>query len=431
MFKRNKRMRRNFIGQLQMALNESDFDAKPMVLLIGQYSTGGKQVLFDIFWRERDPGLRIGPEPTTDCFNVVMYGEQEQVIPGNALAVDNKKQFRPLSKFGGEKQRVDRGYDFVGVLKWFSERVDRIILLFDANKLDISDEFQRSIQAVHGYEDKVRIVLNKADQVDQQELLRVYGALMWSISKVLSVPECPKVFVGSFWDQQLKHDHYRRLFEQELQSLFDDLQTLPRSLRKEMPKFCGKGRKKKDLLKRLPELLERVQREHMVSATDVPPPEKLVATVDEMLDKDIAELMTIVPADANEPLITGGAFNDVKDVNSPFGYKKILPNPVLAKIWRLADVDQDGALDSDEFALAMHLIHVKLDGFDLTDDLPEHLIPPSKKKYLETDVTAILRLLQTCTKSVVASLFNDLKSNKLKSSLFLIVQTHILIMEKS
>ena len=62
--------------------------------------------------------------------------------------------------------------------------------------------------------------------------------------------------------------------------------------------------------------------------------------------------------------------------------KSRLPNPVLAKVWRLADVDQDGMLDSDEFALAMHLINIKLDGFDLPDDLPGHLIPPSKKKHL-------------------------------------------------
>ncbi len=27
-------------------------------------------------------------------------------------------------------------------------------------------------------------------------------------------------------------------------------------------------------------------------------------------------------------------------------------------------------LDADEFALAMHLVHVKLDGYDLPDDLP-------------------------------------------------------------
>ena len=71
-------------------------------------------------------------------------------------------------------------------------------------------------------------MLNKADQVDHHELMRVYGALMWSIAKVINVPECPKVFVGSFWDQQLKHDLYRKLFERELQCLFDDLQDLPK-----------------------------------------------------------------------------------------------------------------------------------------------------------------------------------------------------------
>ena len=119
-------------------------------------------------------------------FIAVMHAEQDGVIPGNALVVDPKKQFRPLSKFGnaflnrfqcsntksdvlkgisivdtpgilsGEKQRTDRGYDFIGVLEWFAERVDRILLLFDAHKLDISDEFKRSIEALRGHDDKIR-----------------------------------------------------------------------------------------------------------------------------------------------------------------------------------------------------------------------------------------------------------------------------------
>lgn len=59
--------------------------------------------------------------------------------------------------------------------------------------------------------------------------------------------------------------------------------------------------------------------------------------------------------------------------------KSKLPNSVLGKIWKLSDVDKDGMLDSDEFALAMHLIRIKIDDNPLPDDLPDHLIPPSKR----------------------------------------------------
>ena len=59
--------------------------------------------------------------------------------------------------------------------------------------------------------------------------------------------------------------------------------------------------------------------------------------------------------------------------------KSKLPNSVLGKIWKLADVDKDGFLDADEFALANYLINLKLEGHELPTDLPKHLIPPSKK----------------------------------------------------
>ena len=59
-------------------LNDPDFEAKPMILLVGQYSTG--KTTFIRYLLEKDyPGIRIGPEPTTDSFTAVMYGEQEQV----------------------------------------------------------------------------------------------------------------------------------------------------------------------------------------------------------------------------------------------------------------------------------------------------------------------------------------------------------------
>ena len=61
--------------------------------------------------------------------------------------------------------------------------------------------------------------------------------------------------------------------------------------------------------------------------------------------------------------------------------KSKLPNNVLGKIWKLSDVDKDGMLDADEFALAMHLLNVKLDGHDLPTELPTHLVPPSKRGF--------------------------------------------------
>ena len=370
---------------------------------------------------------------------------------------------------------MDRGYNFTGILEWFAERVDRILLLFDAHKLDISDEFRRSIESLRGHDDKIRIILNKADMVDHQQLMRVYGALMWSLGKVLATPEVARVYIGSFWDQPLHFDANRKLFEAEEQDLFSDLQSLPRNaalrklndlikrarlskvhayiishLKKEMPSVFGKEGKKKELINKLPEIYEQIQREHSISPGDFPPIErmqevlehqdfskfnllkpKLLETVDKMLAEDIARLMAQIPLEDTTKSgadVEGGAFQSVTDPEvSPFGYgrgegvdagrgetewivaqerykfdeafeqldpingkvsgakakkemvKSKLPNSVLGKVWKLADIDKDGQLDKDEFALAMHLIQVKLDGHPMPDELPTHLIPPSKR----------------------------------------------------
>ena len=69
----------------------------------------------------------------------------------------------------------------------------------------------------------------QADMVDHQQLMRVYGALMWSLGKVLGTPEVSRVYIGSFWDQPLRYDMNRKLFEAEEQDLFADLQSLPRN----------------------------------------------------------------------------------------------------------------------------------------------------------------------------------------------------------
>ncbi|KAL9147298.1 hypothetical protein ABFS82_13G164700 [Erythranthe guttata] len=213
------------ISLTTLFLPHCDFDAKPMVMLLGQYSTG-KTTFIKHLLRTSYPGAHIGPEPTTDRFVVVMNGPDERSVPGNTIAVQADMPFSGLTTFGsaflskfecsqmphpllehitfvdtpgvlsGEKQRTQRSYDFTGVTSWFASKCDLILLLFDPHKLDISDEFKRVIGSLRGHDDKIRVVLNKADQVDTQQLMRVYGALMWSLGKVLNTPEVNRVYIG-------------------------------------------------------------------------------------------------------------------------------------------------------------------------------------------------------------------------------------------
>jgi hypothetical protein len=89
----------------------------------------------------------------------------------------------------------------------------------DAHKLDISDELKNTIDALKGHDDKIRCILNKADQIDRQQLMRVYGALLWSLGKTMSSPEVARVYVGSFWEQQLQNTDNALLFEMEEKEL--------------------------------------------------------------------------------------------------------------------------------------------------------------------------------------------------------------------
>ena len=309
-------------------LDAAYFEAPPMVLLLGQYSVG--KTTFIRYCCERPvPNDRIGPEPTTDRFTAVMYGQTEKVIPGNAAAVDATKPFRALQRFGnaflqrfectqlpapllqniffvdtpgvlaGEKQRIGRAYDFPDVVRWFAQRADRILLLFDAHKLDISDELKSAIEMLKGHDDKIRVVLNKADAVDNQALMRVYGALMWSLGKVVRTPEVLRVYLGSFWDQPLheKGMGNKDLFEAEETDLLSDLRSLPRNsavrkinelvkrarlakvhalimshLRDQMPNLWGHEAAQEKLMKNLAKEFEKVQRNNHLPPGDFPHP---------------------------------------------------------------------------------------------------------------------------------------------------------------
>ncbi|CAL9164364.1 unnamed protein product [Musa hybrid cultivar] len=343
-------------------LTNSDFDAKPMVMLLGQYSTG-KTTFIKHLLKSSYPGAHIGPEPTTDRFVVITSGPDERSIPGNTIAVQADMPYNGLTAFGtgflskfecsqmphpllehitfvdtpgvlsGEKQRTQRSYDFTGVTSWFAAKCDLVLLLFDPYKLDISDEFKRVIGSLRGHDDKIRVVLNKADQVDTQQLMRVYGALLWSLGKVLNTPE-----VISFNDKPIneaEHAVIGKLFEKEQEDLLSDLNDIPKKacdrrinefvkraraakvhaciishLKKEMPAMMGKAKAQQKLIDNLEEEFLKVQKEFHLAPGDFPNVDqfrevlggynidkfekmkhKMIQAVDDMLGYDIPELL--------------------------------------------------------------------------------------------------------------------------------------------
>eukprot|EP01041_Mallomonas_annulata_P010242 gene10242-21360_t len=366
-------------------MSDAEFDSKPQVMLVGQYSVG-KTTFIRYLLGKDFPGQRIGPEPTTDRFVAVMDGPDERVIPGNALAVSHDMPYRGLDRFGvaflnrfegsqlpspvlkyitlidtpgvlsGEKQRLARGYDFTQVTAWFASRADLILLLFDAHKLDISDEFRAVIESFKGNEDKIRCILNKADQ----KLMRVYGALMWSMGKVMRTPEVLRVYVGSFWDQPLQFEDNAELFKMEEKDLMRDLRDLPRNsavrkinelvkrvriakvhayiishLKEQMPMFMGKEKKQHEMIDKLDGVFRSVMKRYNLAAGDFPDLAdfksklaeqdftkfnplriKLIEDLEAVLSVDIPRLMEALPraldnfGGAAEPAVNPGLVFD-------------------------------------------------------------------------------------------------------------------------
>jgi len=369
----------NFCLPTNAEIHESEFDANPMVLLLGQYSTGKTTFIRHLVGGDF-PSMHIGPEPTTDRFTALIHGEEEgsggpgdghargedsdsddeaqegvsrdrwqkdgvnrslgKTVKGNSLTVMPELPFSSLATFGagflshfvgsvtpapllehvtlidtpgvlsGEKQRLSRSYDFAKASRWFADRSDLILILFDAHKLDISDELKDVIETIRPHnDDKVRCVLNKADGVTREQLVRVYGSLMWSMGKIFDSPEVVRVFTGSYWDEPLQHDDFAGMFESDEWLLIHELVNLPKScaerkvneivkririikvhvcilnyLKSQMPRWFGKRRIQEGLIENLEAIFETVRIEHGLSSGDFPEVQEFAACLEKVDD---------------------------------------------------------------------------------------------------------------------------------------------------
>ncbi|KAM6343361.1 epidermal growth factor receptor substrate 15 isoform 5-T5 [Alca torda] len=163
---------------------------------------------------------------------------------------------------------------------------------------------------------------------------------------------------------------------------------------------------------------------------------RLVACAQNGLDVSLSSLNLPVPpprfTDTSSPLLLSGTassdvpwavkledkakydaiFDSLNPVNGLLSGDKVkpvllnskLPVDILGRVWELSDIDRDGMLDRDEFAVAMFLVYCALEKEPVPMSLPAALVPPSKRKPVSVPGTMPLIPSSTSTKESHQSL---------------------------
>ncbi|XP_076249058.1 uncharacterized protein LOC143188611 isoform X2 [Calliopsis andreniformis] len=227
--------------------------SKPLVLFMGPWSGGKSSIINYLLNIEyRQTSLRTGAEPSPAYFNILMHGEEEEILDGTQLAAD--WTFSGLQKFGQGmldrlkglrlnnkllekvniveipgileiRKQVQRLFPFNDACQWFIDRADIIFLVYDPSKLDVGPETEAILDQLKGREYQTRIILNKADQVKPEELMRVQGALIWNISPLMSSAEPPVMYSTSLWSIPYEAGAPTRLLYAQERAFLRDLRT--------------------------------------------------------------------------------------------------------------------------------------------------------------------------------------------------------------
>uniref|UniRef100_A0A7S2UGA6 Dynamin N-terminal domain-containing protein n=1 Tax=Attheya septentrionalis TaxID=420275 RepID=A0A7S2UGA6_9STRA len=204
----------------------------PFVFLVGNHSSGKSSFVNYVLGRKVQTA---GVAPTDDSFTVIAPGPEDTDQDGPALIGDpdmgfsNLRQFGPTlihhtqlkvrsginngnfmmvdspgmidspvssGGFSGQTNTTDRGYDFQGVVRWFAERADVVLLFFDPDKPGTTGEtLSILLHSLGGMDHKLLIVLNKADQFEKiHDFARAYGSLCWNLSKVIPRKDLPRIY---------------------------------------------------------------------------------------------------------------------------------------------------------------------------------------------------------------------------------------------
>lgn len=202
---------------------EGELSGPPTVLFLGNHSSGKSTFINHVLGA---PVQKTGLAPTDDAFTVLAFGGTEEDRDGAAAASNPSLPYGGLRSFGPEllshfrlklrpipflrevtlvdspgmidaaREGSGRGYDFAGVVRWFAERADVVLVFFDPEKPGTTGEtLEVFTQSLQGIDHKLLIVMNKMDRFESlQDFARAYGALCWNLGKVIPRKDLPHIF---------------------------------------------------------------------------------------------------------------------------------------------------------------------------------------------------------------------------------------------
>jgi ribosome biogenesis GTPase A len=220
----------------------------PMVVMLGNHSSGKSTLINSLLKMEEQT---TGVAPVDDGFTIIMRGDhdstedgptavanqryglgqlkplgsvfvnrlkvktrrlpEDSLLPENMMIVDSPGMIDAPSGYQNNTNATEadakfalsipasvrhRGYDFLAATKWFAQRADVILLMFDPNNPGTTSETLSVLtQSLAGQEHKFLIVFNKIDMFDKVvDFARAYATLCWNLSKVIPLKDIPHIY---------------------------------------------------------------------------------------------------------------------------------------------------------------------------------------------------------------------------------------------
>ena len=396
--------------------------AKPLITVVGETSSS-RGYLISTLIGFHEP-IESGP-----C--IFMAGDQDYIgsALGVELPVDMGEPEAAIATCVTRKGNpvldhftvVDIPFVSDGITGFF-EQAQIIYVAISSDSPDFSPKLRRLLSTLRPFADKLRLVIQGTNIAPQ-----TLGPLIWTLARCIHSSEMPQTYFMDLEESE-KIKLFNELVKLPMGLLFNELELLIREaklarahallmshIKSQLPTFNRQAKQDK-IADELDTVIATVSQKYMMSQNEFPSAdfirEKIrtfdfgrlkkmkdsnLELINEFIERDYGRLRSMFPSDQipifqltitsrsstfpkpnfadyidafeslspHNGIVQGGGA--LKDHLSSVSH---LPSRTLYKIWKLADIDQDGGLNLKEYTICRSLIKIVQSGSEVPKQLP-------------------------------------------------------------